>query len=64
MANEKSKAAVRRYKDAHAALDANSRKEEAAGINEETPEYLKLNQAAAEAAADPDRPLWHKLTLG
>lgn len=42
-ANEASKAA-------DAALHANQRAEQAAGITEETPEYLRLNDAANDAA--------------
>lgn len=51
------KAAIQRMKDADAALHANQRREEAAGIREETPEYLRLNKAANEAAAKV--PFWH-----
>ncbi|MFP3986906.1 hypothetical protein U9R90_05265 [Streptomyces sp. E11-3] len=43
-ANEASRAA-------DAALHANQRREQAAGITEETPEYLELNKKANEAAA-------------
>jgi hypothetical protein len=45
------KAANQASKQADAALHANQRKEMAAGIREETPEYLRLNAAANEAAA-------------
>lgn len=45
------KAANQASKAADAALHANQRKEMAAGIREETPEYLRLNTAANEAAA-------------
>jgi DNA-binding GntR family transcriptional regulator len=45
------KAANQASKQADAALHANQRKEKAAGIREETPEYLRLNGAANQAAA-------------
>jgi len=45
------KAANQASRDADAALHANQRREEAAGIREETPEYQRLNEAANEAAA-------------
>ncbi|MGQ4513664.1 hypothetical protein [Streptomyces sp. DW26H14] len=44
------KAAIRRMKAADAALHANSERERKAGIHEETPEYLRLNRIANEAA--------------
>lgn len=47
-AEEKSDIAA--LKAADAALHANQRREEKAGIREETPEYLRLNAAANEAA--------------
>ena len=40
---------------ADAALHANQRREQAAGITDETPEYLRLNAAANEAAAKVSR---------
>ena len=51
------KAAVAELRAADAALHANQRREEAAGIREETPEYQRLNRAANEAAAKVSR--WH-----
>lgn len=45
------KAANQASKQADAALHANQRREKKAGIREETPEYLRLNDAANEAAA-------------
>lgn len=45
------KAANEASKKADAALHANQKKEEAAGIDWETPEYVRLNTAANEAAA-------------
>lgn len=44
------RAAVNEMKAADAALHANQRREEAAGIDYETPEYQRLNKAANEAA--------------
>lgn len=38
--------------DARAALDDNSDRERAAGITEETDEYLRLNSAVADAEAN------------
>jgi hypothetical protein len=49
------RANVQALRDADAALHANQRKEEAAGIREETPEYQRLNAAANEAAAKVSR---------
>lgn len=51
------KAAIAGLRAADAKLHANQRKEEAVGIREETPEYLRLNAAANEAAAKVSR--WH-----
>ena len=51
MASDK-KAAVAKYKTALAALHANSEREEAAGIREETPEYQRLNKAVLDAEKD------------
>jgi hypothetical protein len=45
------KAANEASKKADAALHANQRREIAAGIRDETPEYQRLNTAANEAAA-------------
>lgn len=45
------KAANQASKAADAALHANQRKEMAAGITHETPEYQRLNAAANEAAS-------------
>ncbi|MFD5795623.1 hypothetical protein ACFWIO_19195 [Streptomyces diastatochromogenes] len=44
------RANVQALRDADAALHANQREEEAAGIRHETPEYLRLNGAANKAA--------------
>jgi hypothetical protein len=44
------KANISNLRDADAALHANQRKEEKAGIRHETPEYQRLNTAANEAA--------------
>lgn len=46
---------VKALRKADAALHANQRREEAAGIREETPEYQRLNAAANEAAAKVSR---------
>lgn len=46
---------VKALRQADAALHANQRREEAAGIREETPEYQRLNAAANEAAAKVSR---------
>ncbi len=51
------KADIALLRQADAELHANQRREEAAGIREETPEYLRLNAAANEAAAKVSR--WH-----
>lgn len=51
------KAAVDEMKAADAALHANQRREEKAGITEETPEYQRLNRAANEAASKVG--FWH-----
>ncbi|MFE9608407.1 hypothetical protein [Streptomyces sp. NPDC006012] len=45
------KADIAALRDADAALHANQRRENSAGIDYETPEYLRLNEAANEAAA-------------
>lgn len=44
-------------RQADAALHANQRREEKAGIREETPEYQRLNRAANDAAAKVST--WH-----
>lgn len=49
---EETKAAIARLKTAREALHANSEREEAAGIREETPEYLRLNKAVLDAEQD------------
>lgn len=49
------RANVQALRDADAALHANQREEEAAGIDYETPEYRRLNGAANEAAAKVSR---------
>jgi hypothetical protein len=51
------KAAIAELRAADAKLHANQRKEEKAGIRDETPEYQRLNRAANEAAAKVSR--WH-----
>jgi hypothetical protein len=54
-AEEKSNVSAMR--EADAALHANQRREEAAGIRHETPEYQRLNAAANDAAAKVS--FWH-----
>ncbi|MYU20800.1 hypothetical protein [Streptomyces sp. SID8352] len=54
---DQEKADIAALRAADAALHANQRREEAAGIRDETPEYLRLNTAANEAAAKVSR--WH-----
>jgi hypothetical protein len=49
------KADIAALRDADAALHANQRKEQKAGIRDETPEYLRLNAVANEAAAKVSR---------
>ncbi|QTD96999.1 hypothetical protein [Streptomyces cyanogenus] len=44
------RANVKALREADAALHANQRREEAAGVDHETPEYLRLNGAANKAA--------------
>ncbi|NEB92424.1 hypothetical protein [Streptomyces bauhiniae] len=44
------KADIAALRKADAALHANQRREEAAGIRHETPEYQRLNKAANDAA--------------
>ena len=44
------KVAIAELRAADAALHANSDRERKAGIREETPEYLRLNEAASVAA--------------
>ena len=51
------KADIAALRTADAALHANQRHEQRAGIRDETPEYLRLNAAANEAAAKVSR--WH-----
>lgn len=51
------KAAIADMKSADAALHANQRREQKAGIRHETPEYQRLNGAANEAAAKVS--FWH-----
>ena len=51
------KADIAALRAADAQLHANQRREERAGIRDETPEYLRLNSAANEAAAKVSR--WH-----
>ncbi|MET9550558.1 hypothetical protein ABZY36_35435 [Streptomyces sp. NPDC006627] len=51
------KAAIAELKAADAALHANQRREEKAGIRDETPEYQRLNGIANEKAAKVSR--WH-----
>lgn len=54
---DQEKADIAALRAADAALHANQRREEAAGIREETPEYLRLNAVANQAAAKVSR--WH-----
>ena len=49
------RANVRALRSADAALHANQRREQAAGIREETPKYQQLNAAANQAAAKVSR---------
>ncbi|MFB7738320.1 hypothetical protein ACFC08_28810 [Streptomyces sp. NPDC056112] len=51
------KANIAALRTADAALHANQRREQAAGIDYETPEYQQLNAAANKAAAKVSR--WH-----
>jgi hypothetical protein len=51
------KAAIAELRKVDAALHENQRKEKKAGIRDETPEYVRLNAAANEAAAKVSR--WH-----
>ncbi|MEU9310889.1 hypothetical protein [Streptomyces sp. NPDC048256] len=51
------KADIAALRAADAELHANQRREEKAGIREETPEYQRLNTAANQAAAKVSR--WH-----
>lgn len=53
-------AATREYKDAHRALQKNSDREQKAGIRDETPEYLRLNARANDAARNPNLPWWRR----
>ena len=53
--SDQEKADIAALRKADAALHANQRKEEKAGIRHETPEYLRLNAAANEAAAKVSR---------
>ncbi len=54
------RAAASRYTAAHEALWRNSAGEMAAGIDHETPEYLRLNRAAWESSLSPDLPGWYQ----
>ena len=51
------KAAIQKLRAADAALNENGRREKAAGIRHETPEYERLNAAANDAAAKVS--WWH-----
>lgn len=51
------KAAIQELRAADAALNENGRREKAAGIDYETPEYQRLNNAANDAAANVS--WWH-----
>ena len=51
-------AAIERYEQTHRALFRNAIEEYAAGIDEETPEFLALNRAAWEAEAG--MPRWRR----
>lgn len=57
MKTPEEKAAIAAMKAADAALNENSKRERAAGIDWETDEYLRLNRAANEAAAQVS--VWH-----
>lgn len=52
---DEEKAAIADMKAADAELHANQRREEKAGIRDETPEYLRLNDKANAAAAKVSR---------
>ncbi len=56
-----SRAAIDRYAKARRALDANSITEYAAGILDETPEFLELNQEVADAEAGV--PWWRRALI-
>lgn len=49
--SDEERAATADMKAADRALNENSDRERRAGIRDETPEYLRLNRAATEAAA-------------
>ncbi|MFM9373249.1 hypothetical protein [Streptomyces sp. Da 82-17] len=51
------KAAIAELRAADAALHQNQQREEAAGIDHETPQYQRLNTAANKAASKVSR--WH-----
>lgn len=55
--SKKDNDAVREYKAARKALEDNSRAERKAGIRDETPRYLELNAAVAEAEKHVP---WHR----
>jgi hypothetical protein len=52
--------AAGRYVAAHEALWRNGAEEKAAGIDHESPEYLRLNRAAWESSLSPDLPGWYQ----
>lgn len=54
---DEEKKAIAEMKTADAELHANQRREEKAGVREETPEYQRLNRAANDAAAKVS--VWH-----
>jgi hypothetical protein len=56
-----SRAAIDRYAKARRALDANSITEYGAGICDETPEFLELNQEVADAEAGV--PWWRRALI-
>lgn len=56
------KAAIADLRSADAALHANQRREEKAGVRDETPEYQRLNATANDAAAKVSR--WRGGTKG
>ncbi|WP_181785093.1 hypothetical protein [Streptomyces phytophilus] len=52
----KTAVAIARFKVADARLAANTRREEAAGVMEETGEFSRRNRAVADAEDDPHLP--------
>ncbi|HTE56994.1 MAG TPA: hypothetical protein VK698_39345 [Kofleriaceae bacterium] len=50
------RAAIKAYKAADKALEEKGQRDQAAGIDYETPEFLRLNRAVAEAEDNPHLP--------